>query len=87
MRTDRIIDINKSNLAMVRCEWEVARLRSDALTRDKFQSKAINAEIEQGNKELILLRRARMKEFLAAEAEEFERQLNAKGLAFAKFRP
>lgn len=87
MRTDRLVDIGRSNMAMVRCEWEVARLRTDAVTKDKYETKAIVAEMEQGNKELILVRRARMAEFLAAEAAEFEAQLNERGLAFAKVRP
>ena len=36
----------------------------------------------QENKELLIKRKARMKEFLAAEALTFEMQLNAQGKAF-----
>ena len=84
---DRIQDVKASNLAMLRCEWQNARERSDVGVRQMQESKKISGELEQGQKELLALRQARMKEFLAAETEEFERQLNAKGLAFAKFRP
>jgi len=87
MRTDRLVDIKGTNLAMVRCQWEVSRLRQDVTTRERFLDKEVANEIEQGNKELVLLRRARMKEFLTAEAAEYERQLNEMGLAFAKDRP
>ena len=86
-RTDRLTNIKISNQAMVRCQWEVSRMRTDPMVRERFTDKEVANEIEQGNKELILLRRARMKEFLEAEAEEYERQLNARGLAFAKHRP
>ena len=78
--------IKASNLAQVRGQWEVSRLRTDASTRQRFEDKEIANEVEQGNKELLILRRARMKEFLAAEAAEHERQLNELGLAFAKYR-
>jgi len=40
----------------------------------------------QANAELILYRKARMREFLTAEAESFSQQLQARGLAFAKTR-
>ena len=86
-RTDRLVDIKAVNGSMVRCQWEASRMRTDPMTRQRFTDKEVANEIEQGNKELILLRRARMKEFLEAEAAEFEANLNARGLAFAKHRP
>ena len=86
-RNDRLVDIKAVNGAMVRCQWEASRMRTDPMTRERFIDKEVANEIEQGNKELILLRRARMKEFLEAEAAEMEAQLNARGLAFAKHRP
>ena len=86
-QADQLANIKQANQAMVRCEWEVARLRTHVSTREKYEQKAINAEMVQANKELILLRKARMSEFLSAEALEFERQLNERGLAFAKYRP
>ena len=87
MRTDRLVDIKAVNGSMVRCQWEASRMRTDPMTRQRFTEKEVANEIEQGNKELVLLRRARMKEFLTAEAAEYERQLNEMGLAFAKDRP
>tara|TARA_B100000795_G_scaffold96994_1_gene71190 strand:- start:1270 stop:1581 length:312 start_codon:yes stop_codon:yes gene_type:complete len=86
-RTDRLVDIKAVNGSMVRCQWEASRMRTDPMTRQRFTDKEVANEIEQGNKELILLRRARMREFLEAEAAEFEANLNARGLAFAKHRP
>ena len=67
---DRIQDVKASNLAMLRCEWQNARERSDVGVRQMQESKKISAEMEQGQKELLALRQARMKEFLAAEAQE-----------------
>jgi len=48
------------------------------------ETKKINAELATENKELLIKRKARMKEFLTEEAEVFETQLNAMGLAFRK---
>ena len=67
---DRIQDVKASNLAMLRCEWQNARERSDVGVRQMQESKKISGEMEQGQKELLALRQARMKEFLAAEAQE-----------------
>lgn len=67
---DRIQDVKASNLAMLRCEWQNARERSDVGVRQMQESKKISGELEQGQKELLALRQARMKEFLAAEAQE-----------------
>jgi hypothetical protein len=64
------------------CEWNNSRQRTDVRLNQLYQSKAIALELEQENRELLLLRRSRMKEFLQAESEMFEAQLNAMGKAF-----
>ena len=64
------------------CEWNNSRERTDVRLNQLYEQKAITQELEQENRELLLLRRARMKEFLAAESEHFERELNAMGKAF-----
>jgi hypothetical protein len=86
VRTDRLVEIKTANASMVRCQWEASQMRMDPMKRERFVEKEVANEIEQGNRELILLRRARMKEFLEAEAAGFEASLNARGLAFAKHR-
>jgi hypothetical protein len=84
--TDRLLAINETAHAMRACEWYNSRMRNDVNSQRLHTTKAINAELQQQNKELLLLRRARMKEFLADEAMEFERQLRQLGLAFCKER-
>jgi len=86
VRTDRLAEIKTANMSMVRCQWEASQMRMDPMKRQRFVEKEVANEIEQGNRELILLRRARMKEFLEAEAAGFEASLNVRGLAFAKHR-
>jgi len=82
--TDRLLSIKEKSHAMRACEWHNSRLRNDVHLQQLQATKAITTELEQQNKELLLLRRARMMEFLADEAKEFERQLNSMGLAFCK---
>ena len=53
------------------CEWANARERTDVAMQSRHEQKAISYELEQENKELMLLRRARMKEFLEAEAVQY----------------
>ena len=68
------------------CEWAVSRERTDTTVKQLAETKKIKAELEQENKELLIRRRARLTEFLAAEAEVFEAQLNERGKAFCKDR-
>ena len=68
------------------CEWENSRERTDVGVRHLAETKKIAAELAQENKMLMIQRKARMKEFLAEEAEVFEAQLNAMGKAFCKDR-
>ncbi|KAL1508241.1 hypothetical protein AB1Y20_004358 [Prymnesium parvum] len=82
--TDRLQSIKETSHAMHASEWHNSRMRTDVLLNQLKTKKAVTAELEQQNKELLLLRRARMRDFLEEEAKEFERQLNAMGLAFCK---
>ena len=84
MITDRLEAIKESAHAMRACEWAVSREKIDPFMMQLAETKAINAELLQENKELMVKRKSRMKEFLAEEAQVFETQLNAMGLAFRK---
>merc|ERR1711990_901630 len=79
--TERLIDLKQQGHAMRACEWYNARERGDVSLQQLYEKKKITNELEQANKEMLLLRRARMKELLEAEAFEFETQLNSMGLA------
>ncbi|KAL3893003.1 MAG: hypothetical protein SGPRY_014570, partial [Prymnesium sp.] len=70
--TDRLTNIKENARAMHACEWHNSRMRSDVLTSHQKATKMISAELDQQNKELLLLRRARMREFLADEAKEYD---------------
>ena len=81
---DRLAQIKESAHAMRACEWAVSRERTDIISAKLAETKKIAQELQQENKELLVKRRARMKEFLAEEATVFEMQLNEMGLAFRK---
>jgi len=55
-----------------------ARHRTGARRRDEL---ALTAELKEANAEIKLLRRARLKELLEAEQQQYKRELAAKGLA------
>jgi len=82
--TDRLLQIRESSHAMRACEWENSRERTDVVTKQLSETKKIASELEQENKMLLLQRKARLREFLAAEADIFEQQLNSMGKAFCK---
>jgi len=84
--TDRLYQIKEQSHAMRACEWEVSRERTDITNRQLAETKKIAQELEQANLELLPKRRARLREFLEAEAMVFEEQLNAMGKAFCKER-
>ena len=84
--TNRLMDIKVAQHAMRACEWEVSRQKTDVTSKQLAETKKIAAELEQENRMLGIQRKARMKEFLAAEAVVFEQQLNAMGMAFCKER-
>ena len=68
--SDRLLNIKEKSHAVRACEWHNSRMRNDVLVRQLQATKSIAAELDQQNKELLLLRRARMKEFLVEEARE-----------------
>mmetsp|Transcript_49793 Transcript_49793/g.107848 ORF Transcript_49793/g.107848 Transcript_49793/m.107848 type:complete len:103 (-) Transcript_49793:405-713(-) len=82
-RVHGVIDMNT---ALRDCAWHAGRERFDLAATKRHEAKRVALENEQANRVLLLERRARLKEFLAAEAEAFEAQLNDMGLAFAKER-
>lgn len=84
MVTDRLLQIKESSHAMRACEWANSREKIDIEQMKLAETKKIHQELATENKELIIRRKARMKEFLAEEASVFESQLNAMGLAFRK---
>lgn len=84
MIIDRLAQINEQAHAMRACEWANSRERTDITSMQLYETKQINAELVQQNRELLIKRRARLKEFLATEAVVFEQQLNAMGKAFCR---
>lgn len=79
---DRLNAIKESAHAMRACEWANSRERTDVFIGQLYEQKTINQELEAENRELLVKRKARLKEFLAQEAMVFEQQLNAMGKAF-----
>ena len=79
---DRLAEIKHASHAMRACEWAASRERTDVEVLKLAETKKIYQELAQENRELLIRRKARMKEFLAQEASVFESQLNAMGLAF-----
>jgi len=84
--TNRIIAIKETSHAMRACEWANSKMRTDVTQKMLQETKQIAAELEMENKMITIVRKQRMKDFLAAEAEVFEQQLNAMGKAFCKHR-
>lgn len=68
------------------CEWFVSRQHTDVMNQQLSETKRIAQELDQENRVTLLLRKARMKDFLEEEARMFEGQLNAIGKAFCKER-
>jgi len=83
----RAAEMNAQNSVMLACGWANARERADLASSQRHLRKRVDDELIQANKETLLKRRARLKQFLAAEAAGFESQLGEMGLAFAKARP
>lgn len=73
--TDRLTGIKEQAHAMRACEWANSKLVTDVGNRHLAETKKIAAELEQENREMMLLRKSRMREFLKAEAEVFEQQV------------
>merc|ERR1712113_1234690 len=83
---DRADAMRKQNQVMLASVWDNSRQRSDLAATQRHMRKRIDDELVQANKETLLMRRARLKQFLTAEAAGFEAQLGEQGLAFAKLR-
>merc|ERR1712113_124523 len=83
----RVGELRSMSFALHKCAWEKMRESQDLAAQQMHQRKAMNLEIAMANKDVLAHRKARMKEFLTAEAAQFEAQLNEKGLAFSKYRP
>ena len=84
--TNRLNVIKEQSHAMRACEWANSKMRTDITQKQLQETKAIAQELEQANAVLLTERKTRLKEFLAAEAAVFERQLNEMGKAFCKNR-
>jgi len=81
---DRLNGIKQDAHYMRACEWATSRERNDVTVQQLYETKKIAQELDQENKELLVIRRARLRDFLKAEAEVFEQQLNEKGMAFSR---
>ena len=81
---DRLNAIRESAHAMRACEWAKSREATDVAVQKLNETKKVHQELAQENREMKILRKARMEEFLAEEARVFEMQLNERGLAFRK---
>ena len=75
MITDRLLNIKEQAHAMRACEWANSKIVTDVVNRQLSETKAISQELQQENREMMLLRKSRMREFLKAEAEVFEQQV------------
>jgi hypothetical protein len=69
-RTDRLNKLGELNFALRACEWENSRDQLDSTAARLRSDKQIASELLQGQKELLAVRKARMKEHLTAEAEQ-----------------
>merc|ERR1719213_525443 len=62
--------------------WQEKQERNLFLARTTKHTKAeINEELKQANKDLLITRRTRLRELLAAEDDQFRRELAGHGLA------
>lgn len=73
-------------LTSMRTAWYEADLKRQVDRIHRLEQAEHREELIQANKELVLLRRARLMSFLTAEAIMFEEELNRMGLAFARER-
>ena len=67
-------------------EWHETNEKFAVGKRNQFNEKNINAELEEANQELKILRNKRLTELYTSEWEQWERELNAQGLAILKDR-
>ena len=67
-------------------EWHETNEKFAVSKRNQFNEKNINAELEEANQELKIMRNQRLKDLYTSEWEQWERELNAQGLAILKDR-
>ena len=67
-------------------EWHETNEKNAVAKRNGFNEKNMDAELEQANEELKILRNQRLKELYTREWEQYEQELNAQGLAILKDR-
>ncbi len=67
-------------------EWHETNEKFAVGKRNQFNEKNINAELEEANQELKIMRNQRLKELYTNEWEQWERELNSQGLAILKDR-
>lgn len=86
IRAQYVADAKSYEMTAMRTAWFEANAKRQMERLARLEHHEHKEELVQANKELVLIRRARLKEFLEAEARSFEQQLNDMGLAFAKHR-
>jgi len=86
IRAQYVADAADYRMTHMRTAWFEASDKRQTVRRHRLEQHHHKEELLQANKELVLMRRAQLKELLEAEARMYEEQLNAMGLAFAKDR-
>ena len=67
-------------------EWHETNDKFAVGNRNKINEKNMEAELEEANQELKILRNQRLKELYTREWESYEQELNSMGLAILKDR-
>ena len=66
--------------------WHETNQKYAVQKKNHANDLAINAELQQANEELKILRHKRLKELYTAEWQQYEQELNDQGLAILKDR-
>ena len=67
-------------------EWHETNAKFAVAKKNKASELTINAELEEANEELKILRNKRLSELYTREWQQWEAELNAQGLAILKDR-
>ena len=67
-------------------EWHEIQQKYEVSKASKRNDLQIKQELEQANQEIKIIRRHKLKQLYEREMEEFEAELNSKGLAIVKDR-
>ncbi|KAG8470039.1 hypothetical protein KFE25_006494 [Diacronema lutheri] len=86
IRAQYVDDAKSYQMTSMRTAWFDANEKRQTERRHRIEQMHNKEELIQANRELVLQRRARLREFLTDEAIMYEQQLNAIGLAFMKDR-